>query len=319
MKKTNIIFWVVFALTTLTVIESCKKKEFINPYGEYTSSPLYQEPALASVPSSNFAYLQTKVFSPTCANSGCHDGTFEPDFRTISSSYNSIVYHPVLTNDGSNTFTYRVQPGNADLSLIHERLLIALPNTSGIMPAITTLDWNANKTSYITSVRNWINNGALDMYGNVPDIGDPNPFVSGFHAFADGNTTTPYIRANGTGILPIVIPQGNVDLWFAINDNNTPTDSLTVNEIKISEQMYDGFDIIVPNTMTTTGTLTANNFENNSALYTHKYDFDASSYVSGTILYVRIYVQDSDHTTPLETPKEGSAKQIIYLFTLYVN
>ena len=83
--------------------------------------------------------------------------------------------------------------------------------------------------------------------------------------------------------------------------------------------MYDGFDTITPATMTTSGTLTANDFEGNSSTFTHKYDFDASAYAPGTILYVRIYVQDSDHTTPLETPKEGTARQVLYLFTLYVN
>lgn len=318
MKKKNIILWSALAIATIATVEGCKKQEFINPYSEYSTSPLYEEPTLAAIPTSNFAYLQAKVFSPTCANSGCHDGAFEPDFRTISSSYNSIVYHPVLTNDQNNTFTYRVQPGDAALSLMHERLLIALPNTSGIMPAVSTPDWIANKTTYINAVKKWINDGALDMYGNAPEIGNPNPFVAGFQAFADGATTSPYPRANGTGILPIVIPQGDVDLWFSVNDD-TPTANLLVNEIKISEQMYDGFDTIQPGFMTTTSSLTSLDFEGNSVGFSHKYDFDASGYATGTILYVRIYVQDEDHSLPLETPKEGSAKQVIYLFTLYVN
>ena len=161
MKRTNIIYWAVASIAIITIIEGCKKDEFNNPYGEYTPSPLYQEPALASVPTSNFAYLQTKVFGPTCASSGCHDGNFEPDFRTISSSYNSTVYHPVLTNDQSNTFTYRVQPGNANLSLMHERLLIALPNTSGIMAPDYVASWQVDKQSKINAIRTWINNGAL--------------------------------------------------------------------------------------------------------------------------------------------------------------
>src|SRR5690606_35003009 len=135
---------------------------------------------------------------------------------------------PVLTNDQNNTFTYRVQPGNAALSLMHERLLIALPNTTGIMPAVSSPDWVANKTNYITAIKDWINDGALDMYGNAPEIGNPNPFVAGFQAYADGSTTTSYARANGTGVLPIEIPQGNVDLWFSINDD-TPAASLLVN------------------------------------------------------------------------------------------
>jgi hypothetical protein len=28
----------------------------------------------------------------TCANSGCHDGTFEPDFRTLEGSYNTLLF-----------------------------------------------------------------------------------------------------------------------------------------------------------------------------------------------------------------------------------
>ena len=40
--------------------------------------------------------LHRDVFLPTCANSGCHDGLFEPDFRTIESSYNSLVIDQIL-------------------------------------------------------------------------------------------------------------------------------------------------------------------------------------------------------------------------------
>ena len=39
--------------------------------------------------------------APTCANSGCHDGTFEPDFRTVGSSWNTLVNHPVIANDAA--------------------------------------------------------------------------------------------------------------------------------------------------------------------------------------------------------------------------
>lgn len=298
----------------------CKKTTFENPYDAYVTPPLYSDPTpLASLPSDNFAYLQNVIFKPTCANSGCHDGAFEPDFRTIASSYNTMVYQPVLTNDATNSFIYRVDPGSAASSLVHERLLVALPNTSGIMPPVTNSDWNNNKTSYINSIKNWINNGAKDMYGNDPTPGNPLPVVTGFHAFPDGNTSSPYSRAPGSGVTPILIPSGNVDLWFNFTDDQTAPSNFTINEIKISPFMYDDFDTVSSGVMNITSTLSANDFESNPATFTHKYDFDASIYSSGTILYVRVYVLDADNTTPLETPNKGTAKQVLYLFSLYVN
>lgn len=298
---------------------TCKKQGFDNPYDQYTPEPLYNDQTpLASLPSTNFAYLQNKIFAPTCANSGCHDGAFEPDFRTIASSYNTLVYHPVITNDPLNSFVYRVNPGSVGTSLVYERLINALPNTTGIMPPIATQDWTTHKDAYINAIRDWISNGAKDMYGNDPVPGNPNPIATGFQAFADGNTTTPYNRAPGAGITPIVVPRTNVDLWFSFTDDQTAPSSFTVNEIKISENMF-GFEAVPANVMSNSSTLTANDFENNAVSFSHKYDFDASVYPAGTILYVRIYVQDADHTDPLETPNKGSSKQVLYLFSLYVN
>ena len=139
----NSVLLLVISLISFTY--GCKKNEITNPYDGYTAPRLYSEPTLAALPTSNFGYLHAKVFKPTCANSGCHDGAFEPDFRTISSSYNNTVLQNVLTNDATNSFTYRVKPGDAALSLLHERLLVALPSTSGIMPPVYADEWIVNK------------------------------------------------------------------------------------------------------------------------------------------------------------------------------
>ena len=52
------------------------------------------------------------ILEPKCANPACHDGTFEPDFRTIEGSYNTLVYHPVTKNDEDLTYEHRVVPGD---------------------------------------------------------------------------------------------------------------------------------------------------------------------------------------------------------------
>ena len=156
MKNTNYYSVVIFAIVIFAMVSNCKKNDIENPYGNYSTPKLYEEPTLAGLPTDNFGYLHATVFKPTCANSGCHDGHFEPDYRTIGSAYNNMVNHKVLTNDASGSFTYRVKPGDAAKSLVHERLLVALPSTSGIMPAVTTSEWLMNKASHIKGIKDWI-------------------------------------------------------------------------------------------------------------------------------------------------------------------
>lgn len=296
----------------------CKKNDIINPYDDYTTPKLYEEPQLASLPTSNFGYLHATVFKPTCANSGCHDGHFEPDFRTITSSYNNTVNHNVLTNNPAGDFTYRVKPGDAALSLLHERLLVALPNTSGIMPAVAGDEWFNNKTSHINNVKTWINNGAKDMYGNDPVIGNPNPIVTGFNVYDNNNTTSPKSRAPGAGLTPILVPRSDLDFWFSIDDDSTPSTSMTVNEVKVSTSMF-GFDTVPAQNLSISSAITANDFSGASASFTHKLDIDLSTYPSTTeYLFVRVYVQDANHTTPAENPSDGSSQPAIYLFTLFL-
>src|SRR5690606_21384986 len=81
----------------------------------------------------SFAGLHKKIFSTKCAMPLCHDGTFEPDFRTIESAYNTLVYHPVVKNNVNNDFTYRVVPHDPDNSWLMERLITDDPGL-GRMP-----------------------------------------------------------------------------------------------------------------------------------------------------------------------------------------
>ena len=316
MKINKIHFSLISIGALFLVAFSCKKGTIENPYDDYSTPKLYEEPTLASLPSSNFGYLHATVFKPTCANSGCHDGAFEPDFRTIGSAYNNTVNHPVLTNDASGSFTYRVKPGDAALSLMHERLLVSLPNTSGIMPPVYADEWIVNKQKHIEAVKTWINDGAKDMYGNTPVQGNPNPIVTGMNVYDNNTTTSPKSRAPGAGITPIMIPRNNVDIWFSIEDDATTGSNMTVNEIKISDAMFN-FDTVPAQTMSVSSSISGNDFTGAPATFTHKFDFDASQYPANTILFVRVYVQDANHTTPAENPSDGSSKPAIYLFTLF--
>jgi len=127
----------------------------------------------------DFAGLHRDIFKPTCSNSGCHDGTFEPDFRTIESSYNTLVYQPIIKNNPAGSYDYRVVPGDAGASVLMNRLTVDIDGLSGIMPLSTDPNstWPANKQAYTERIQGWINQGAKDVFGNPPVSGPGQPKI----------------------------------------------------------------------------------------------------------------------------------------------
>ncbi len=109
-------------------------------------------------------WIHARIFAPTCANSGCHDGTFEPNFSTIQSSYNTLVEQAVIKTDSSISINLRVVPFQPENSMLYYRLNEFLPNSSGIMPLESNdSDYDANKSEYIEAIRTWIANGASNI------------------------------------------------------------------------------------------------------------------------------------------------------------
>ncbi|MEI7803023.1 MAG: hypothetical protein WCI97_10285, partial [Bacteroidota bacterium] len=82
---------IFFALTLTIVIFSCKKKVTTvegtipdNPYDTVN----YDETGIPEVPidSNSFLGIHKYILSKKCGVPGCHDGNFEPDFRTVQSA-----------------------------------------------------------------------------------------------------------------------------------------------------------------------------------------------------------------------------------------
>jgi len=309
----------VFGLCIAIAFNSCKKDKPVNPFDDPALQPPAEVTFVETLSPNSFAYLHKYVFKPTCSNSGCHDGTFEPDFRTIYSAYNTLVYQPVIQNDAFNTFTYRVLPGSADMSIIHERLSNFIPNSSGIMPLEVDpgSNWNQNKTTYIQNISNWINNGALDIYGNAPSEGNLQPEIVGIVGFLSGDTTTPFTRINGGGS-PIGIPSNNVvDLWFSVSDDKTIASQLQFNQYKLNLSPYD-FPTNYLGSLQIGLPITENDFWGTPVSFTHKATIDLSSYTVGTYVYVRAYLQDADHLSPVELPNDGSSALMLSYFTIII-
>lgn len=303
--KNKILFILCLVTAGIISISSCKKDPFVNPYDNPLLYVQPSNPNPDNLSPTNFAYLHAKIFKPTCANSGCHDGTFSPDYRTLSSAYNTLVYQkPVNTDNGA--YRYRVHPFKADSSILYHRLTV--PMGSGLMPLVVDpgSDWTGKKNEYILNIKNWINAGAKDMFGNYPQVGNKQPQITGFYAFPVGNTTTPYPRASGN-IVPIEVPMNStIDLWFLIEDDSTPVQNITYKICKRSTSL-NNFSTATSTTMNyIPNGLTAADFSGTPAQFTHKSTIPISGLASGTYLYIRAYIDDGSQGGPTEIPNAGT-------------
>lgn len=301
----------------LLLLAACQKEQE-NPFDQVVQQDS-GVPDVITLPSDNFAWLHHRIFRPSCALSGCHDGNFEPDLRTVGSAYNSLVYHPVIGNDPNGTFEYRVKPGDYQNSYLHERLTVFVPNTSGIMPVgfDEGSDWPTNGATYIQAIRNWIQAGAKDMFGGTPTLGDLQPQSVGLRAFPAGNTSNAYPRAEGAGVRPIAVPPGNVDIWFAFADDNTAPQDLQHNTYRVAQNPL-AFPMVPELPFSMGATISGPGFTGGNVPFTHKATLDLSAYAAGTMLFVRAYVSDGQHDGPVEIPNDDTGAPLRDYFTLLI-
>lgn len=278
------------------LFSACKKNETPdNPYDSVNYNP---NPDNDSIPSpSSITGLHKNIFSPKCAVPGCHDGTFEPDFRTVQSTFSTLVYMGVnkLTLDSVNFFNYRVIPGDDTASFLMERLLTP---TSDYMPSNSVRLPDAD----IANIRKWINDGCPDVNGDLPARPNLAPNVSGYIALnsslvridtsrVNGVVFNPFIApANATIILPVLAldtadgiyatpPQDFTEFKLKLStDKNNFTSATTINAVWMSPIPYNVWQASV-----------------NTALWP-----------VGTTVYFRVYVNDGFQINPAEFPRAAS-------------
>jgi hypothetical protein len=233
------IFLFFLVTSMLLFLLSCRKDKEVekNPYLEWkTDEVLYVGEDNLEINAHSIAGLHHDIFSKTCANSGCHDGNFEPDFRTIESAYNTLIDHNAIKTDPDNPqYIRRVAPGEASKSMLVHRLKHNILSNSGIMPLSVDpdSDWNEKKNEYIQRIEKWIDEGAKDVMGNNPGSTDIPPQLQGMLAFANGSSTA-LNRMSKYGAVPV--PQGTntLKLMFAYSDDNTQVNQFSVNKIGFS-------------------------------------------------------------------------------------
>src|SRR5687768_15390477 len=110
----------IYIVSIMMLAVSCAKDEPVNPFdGQVVNQDTVRLELINPEPNS-IAGIYKNILKPTCANVSCHDGTFEPDYRTLESAYNTLVYQIPIKNDGN--YTFRVEPYNSQRSVIMARL-----------------------------------------------------------------------------------------------------------------------------------------------------------------------------------------------------
>ncbi len=315
-KETYISPVLVIAFAAIVLLFSSCKRETIeadNPYNNQGELDEHDRVLGDSLKLDTFSiqWIQKHIFTPTCANSGCHDGLFEPDFRTASSSYNTLVNRAPIKQDALDPLPARVVPGMADRSMLIRRLTEDLNGNSGIMPLAVEQDsdWPAKKEEYISIISKWINDGAKDLNGNSGDSLDIEPQFVGFTVFLNGSELP---RANEQ--TPILVPQGtsNLEIWFAYTDDHlSPVDFMN-NTFAFTIDATDFKDSVtwkqlskVPGGKTFTG------YFGDQVTSYHKATVDVSSYNVNDVIWFRSKV--SDNVNDVELPNDNM------LFNLRLN
>jgi hypothetical protein len=235
MKNT---LFILLSLGLITIlINGCKKEaEIDNPFDkvDYGNKNQFTD----TLNQASFAWLQRNVLSLKCATPGCHDSHFEPDFRTPQSSYNTLVWAPIIKNNASQSFEYRVIPFEPSKSVLYERITnCCFVNQNDRMPQDNI--GVPLENNLVQAVFNWIKNGARDMNGNVMEKPNLPPNIIGYLA-TSSNFQVNYSenRIGNEFYNPFIAPD-NVAMYvgFLVEDDETAVENLKVNQLRISTDM----------------------------------------------------------------------------------
>jgi hypothetical protein len=272
MMKSDALKYTLVVCLLLIIQTACKKLDD-NPENPFANQET-ENTDTSSVDIESIAWLHQNVFAVRCANPACHDGTFEPDFRTMQSTYSSLVYHDVTKNDPQNSYDYRVVPGDAEASWLYNRVTTD-DQVLGRMPLYA----EPLSSSELKAIRGWINKGAPDAQGDLPQYPNLPPQVNGYQVFDSSNTRVDTFRVNGWSS-PMTLQSNTVyTVVFYIRDDTTATADLQNQKIEFSldRDNFSPFASITPVKL----------YENVTAATLNTAMFNA-----GQQIFFRYYVED---------------------------
>lgn len=308
-----------YSIILITALASCSKKGSDNPYDNWEVEN--RKPVLEDKPidPNTIQGLHKHVFKPTCSNSGCHDGNFEPDFRTVESTYNSLIDRFSTNTDPDNPqFSKRVVPGDAAKSMLIHRLSVFIPGSQGIMPLSVDpgSDWNEKKNEYIQNIKNWINDGAKDQFGNAPAILDFSPQPGGLLVYADGSA----VALPRSGFNPVNVPPGAASLRLLVSfiDDKTPVSQFGTTTINFSlnPNVYDSTSLAM---QTLSQAVQAKGLNGADVEYWHYIDVNTDDIgLPGDVIWFRTETSDQVNP-PLFIPGKDASFNTVKYFAIRLN
>lgn len=292
-NKKYIVLFSVLTVMMLVVIHSCKKDEPVppNPYDDVdygtTTDPTPPDP-------NSIVGIHNNIFKTRCAKSGCHDGNFEPDFRTVESSYATLVYHRIKKNSPDTAFMFRVVPYDTAKSVLHERLTnCCFVTQDDRMPQdIIGVPLQQN---LIDNIVNWIMSGAKDMFGNVPTYPNTSPKI--LYYFATNSTyslnySADTNRMDSIFYNPFYAPNNTtMNLIFFVEDDSTSIANMQVNQLKISTKADD----FTSPALVASYTATYVYLPPPQDVEFHLVSLNTATLPNSDTLFMRYYVNDGDH------------------------
>ena len=257
------------------------------------------------VPDSNsLVGLHKYIFTQSCAVPGCHDGAFEPDFRTVQSTYSTLVFHPVIKNTQDGRFNMRVKPFDIDESWLHYRVTTS-DQTLGRMPLYD----NPLTAGQVAAIEQWIMAGAPDMFGNVSALPNTQPQFLGLAAFLHFG---PVEYRVDTIRDDIFAPFGTLDnhsltIWLRVEDDSTATGDLGINEMLFSDNPFDFSQARIIKASYHPSPKIVQDFyaEGEDADFHWSITVNTNSFPPNALTYMRYRTADGSHTETYEFPTEN--------------
>lgn len=298
---------------------ACKSGGSDNPYDDWQSTPKAPVVTDKSIDPNTIQGLHKNIFKPTCSNSGCHDGNFEPDFRTVESSYNSLINRLATNTDPGNAqYVRRVVPGNAAVSMLLHRMSTFIPGSQGVMPLTVDpgSDWPAKSAEYIQNITNWINAGAKDQFGNSPSDIDFTPQMGGMIVFADG-AANPIPRS---GYNPVSVPAGTntLKIMFAFLDDKTPVNQFGPGSLNFTLNPY-AYDSTSVSLVRESTPFSAKGVSGATLDYWHSVTVNSADIgAPGDVIWLRAEVTDNVNP-PVFIPAGSASFNFVKYFAIRLN
>jgi hypothetical protein len=325
MKTKNIKLYFVFSALILVVaisFDGCKKDPApTNPYDSVDYGSKENEVVLDKY---SLAALHRDIFFPQCGKPGCHDGHFEPDFRTVESTYSTMVYQPITKNNANNDFTFRVLPYQSAKSVLYERISnCCFVNTNDRMPQ-DNIGIPMNQ-EFIDRIKKWIDNGAPNLDAAAAKYPNKQPFYQAmvalddkfplqFNAISDKVnrvSNIDYYAFYVTSGQTFTVLPGNYSGsdFVPITDDSTAAENLTQGVLKLS---YKKDDFSSP-----VQSVAATKLVTSGKCYWYS-TVNSTGLLTDTTVYMRFYIKDDDHTSAAEFPANQTIDPYKTFWSFYV-